>query len=234
MAALPFPLLIAEKAMQEFVRRWLAGMEPQLFLETNQDGIISINSSVKTSSKLQQHVLELDPMPQLHPYLLHQCKSSPSRLRRRKRREMRKKTIEALDKSTNTEEIDDENVVEKTPVLNYTNLSQVPLNYLWEYEELQHRNPGATEQTESQDQDLESSLNKTSVVFKYKPTIDDELNGSQSRYNLASAESRKYKQCDKEMYDYLEEQKRQKDLEIQKLTNKMTLGFTPMKPKKPF
>ena len=86
MAALPLPLLIAEKAMQEFVRRWLAGMEPQLLLETNQDGIILINSSVKTSSKLQQYVLELDPMPQLHPYLLHQRKPSPSRLRRRKRR----------------------------------------------------------------------------------------------------------------------------------------------------
>ena len=130
MAALPFPLLIAEKAMQEFVRRWLAGMEPQLLLETNQDGIILINSSVKTSSKFQQHVSELDPMlmPQLNPYLLHRRKPSPSRLRRRKRREMCKKTRETLDKSTNTEEINDENVLEKTPVLNYPDLSQVPPN----------------------------------------------------------------------------------------------------------
>ena len=213
MAALPFPLLIAEKAMQEFVRRWLAGMEPQLLLETNQDGIILINSIVKTPSKLQQHVPELDPMMLLNPYMLHRGRPSPSRLRRRKRREMCKKTRETLDKSTNTEEINDENVLEKTPVLNYPDLSQVPPNHL------QHRNPGANVQTELQDT---------------LPMIDGELNGSQSRCNLASAYSRKYKQCDQEMYDYLEEQKIQKDLEIQKLTKKITLGFTPMKTKKPF
>ena len=57
MVALPFPLLIAEKAMLEFVRRWLAGMEP---LETNQDGIIMINSSVRTPSKAQYKALRLD------------------------------------------------------------------------------------------------------------------------------------------------------------------------------
>ena len=194
-------------------------MEPQLLLETNQDGIILINSIVKTSSKRQQHVPELDPTMLLNPYMLHRGRPSPSRLRRRKRREMCKKTRETLDKSTNTEEINDENVLEKTPVLNYPDLSQVPPNYLCEYEKLQHRNPGENVQTELQDT---------------LPMIDGELNESQSRYNLVSAYSRKYKQCDKEMYDYLEEQKRQKDLEIQKLTKKMTLGFTPMKTKKPF
>ena len=64
--------------------------------------------------------------------------------------------------------------------------------------------------------------------------IDDELHESQSRYNLTSADSRNYNQCDKEMYNYLEEQKRQKDLEIQKLTKKLNLGFKPMETKKPF
>ena len=91
MAGIPLPLLLAEKAMQEFVKRWLAGMEPQLLLETNHDGIILINSSVKTTSKWQHPSRikgsELNLMPQSpNPYLKHN-KLSPSRLRRRKRRE---------------------------------------------------------------------------------------------------------------------------------------------------
>ena len=176
-------------------------------------------------------------MLQLNPYLVSQRKTSPSRLRRRKRREMCKKTVEKLDKSTNTEEINVETVIENanTPILNYPNLSRVLTNSLCEHEELQHRNPGATMQIESQDLYLESSLDEGSDLFKHKdtrPMIYSEVHESQ--ISLSSADSRKYNHRDKELYDYLEEQKRQKDLEIQKLTGKLTLGFKPMKTKKPF
>ena len=43
---LPVALAVAEKALCEFSNQWLAGLQPQLSLETSEDGQIWINSRV--------------------------------------------------------------------------------------------------------------------------------------------------------------------------------------------
>ena len=47
MASIPLPMILVEKAIQEFTKRWFTGLQPKLTLEANQDGSISINSSVQ-------------------------------------------------------------------------------------------------------------------------------------------------------------------------------------------
>ena len=64
---------------------------------------------------------------------------------------MCKKTPETLDKSTNTEEIEVETVIENAPIfapfLTNPNLSQVPQSSLCEHVELQHSNPRSNMET---------------------------------------------------------------------------------------
>ena len=43
---LPLALAVAEKAIREFSNQWLAGLQPQLSLETGPDGQILVNSRV--------------------------------------------------------------------------------------------------------------------------------------------------------------------------------------------
>ena len=43
---LPLALAVAEKAFREFSNQWLAGLQPQLSLETSKDGQIWVNSRV--------------------------------------------------------------------------------------------------------------------------------------------------------------------------------------------
>jgi hypothetical protein len=43
---LPLALAVAEKAIREFSNQWLAGLQPQLSLETGPDGQIWVNSRV--------------------------------------------------------------------------------------------------------------------------------------------------------------------------------------------
>ena len=40
---LPLALAVAEKAIHEFSNQWLAGLQPQLSLETGPDGQILVN-----------------------------------------------------------------------------------------------------------------------------------------------------------------------------------------------
>ena len=44
--SIPLALAVAEKAIREFSNQWLAGLQPQLSLETAPDGQIWVNSRV--------------------------------------------------------------------------------------------------------------------------------------------------------------------------------------------
>ena len=84
---LPLSLAVADKAFYDFSNQWLAGLQPQLSLETGPDGQIRISSrvvaeNVPTSAKfvLRRPAEEVGPRHRPRPH-------GPSRQRRRLRRE---------------------------------------------------------------------------------------------------------------------------------------------------
>ena len=77
-------LTLAEQAVQEFFRRWCAGLQPCLLLETHTNGEIYVNSRVTTGVTLPQQTEQADWLPPHgHRHPRHQ---GPARLRRRARR----------------------------------------------------------------------------------------------------------------------------------------------------
>ena len=97
---LPLALAVAERALYNFSNQWLAGLQPQLILETSPDGQICVSSrvvagDVPTHAKLvlRRHAEEaedrVNPHCQVgqagHQHRPH--RHSPSRERRRLRRE---------------------------------------------------------------------------------------------------------------------------------------------------
>ena len=84
---LPLAIQVAEKAMQEFIKRWLAGLQPHLFLETNHDGQISVASKVSPAANARSlpyhaHV----PHPRHHMPRPQPHRDTPARRRRREKR----------------------------------------------------------------------------------------------------------------------------------------------------
>ena len=84
---LPLAIQVAEKAMQEFINRWLAGLQSHLFLETNHDGQISVASKVSPAANARSlpyhaHV----PHPRSHMPRPQPHRDTPARRRRREKR----------------------------------------------------------------------------------------------------------------------------------------------------
>ena len=84
---LPLALAVAEKAIREFSNQWLAGLQPQLSLETASDGQIWINSRVAAGDVPTQAPVVLhhaDAEKATRPY--HPRRKGPSYHRRLLRR----------------------------------------------------------------------------------------------------------------------------------------------------
>ena len=85
----PHPLIVADKAFIEFIKRWQAGLKPHLLLETCDDGKICVSSRVTANhhpsqyrnaeEASRQHKTEQVHPP--YPYL-HKRHQGPSQLRR--------------------------------------------------------------------------------------------------------------------------------------------------------
>ena len=89
----PFALAMAEQDVQEFLRRWCAGLQPCLLLETHSNGDIFVSSGVTCGFNLPQQSAQADWAHSGHTYPPRcQC---PSRLRRRARRAHARATEEA-------------------------------------------------------------------------------------------------------------------------------------------
>ena len=90
--SLPLPIQVAENAIQEFLKRWCAGLQPCLLLETNPDGQILVSSKVSAAAndRTPYHRQARPRFPyraQVLPFHLPQThRDSPSRRRRRERR----------------------------------------------------------------------------------------------------------------------------------------------------
>ena len=81
----PLPLLVANRAMCEFRSLWLAGLQPQLQLETSPDGQIRVSTNVVT----EVYSVPVRPIPVLLgrvPGPLQRSRNGPSRQRRRGKR----------------------------------------------------------------------------------------------------------------------------------------------------
>ena len=65
---LPLALAVAEKALLEFSNQWLAGLQPQLSLETGNDGQILVNSRVAAVD-----------VPTRAPVVPHHAEEAPGR-----------------------------------------------------------------------------------------------------------------------------------------------------------
>ena len=89
-----FPLVIAEKAMHEFCRQWLAGLQPCLSLETAPDGSIRVCSKVIAGSVATSHPHDAHHD---HAEKAQKRKKGPSYHRRLRRREAARKAAAATD-----------------------------------------------------------------------------------------------------------------------------------------
>ena len=96
----PLPLAVTERAMHEFCNLWLAGLEPQLYLETSPDGNIHVRTGVAAKCVLP----ERPNLPLHHRYQpRHKTRSQIRRKERRARARAaaRSSTVQD-DKSTQT------------------------------------------------------------------------------------------------------------------------------------
>ena len=95
----PFALLLAEQAVQEFFKRWCAGLQPCLLLETNASGEIFVSSKVTCGVPQQS---EQADWPHSNGQPHHRLRQGPARLRRRARRAHARATAEAAAKAAAT------------------------------------------------------------------------------------------------------------------------------------
>jgi hypothetical protein len=91
---LPLALAVAEKAMFDFSNQWLAGLRPQLLLETGQDGQIFMSSRVAAGDvPTRANIVLRRPAAQVGRHQAeqvgqqpHRRRNGPSQQRRRLRR----------------------------------------------------------------------------------------------------------------------------------------------------
>ena len=88
----PLALVVAEKAMREFVNQWIAGLQPKLSIETSPNGDILVSSNVRAENVFSQarravsdHVAA-EASGRGHHDHSHQRRKSPSYHRRLRRR----------------------------------------------------------------------------------------------------------------------------------------------------
>ena len=90
----PFALVLAKQAVREFFKRWCAGLQPCLLLETNSNGEIFVSSRVTCGVTSPQQSKQADwPHSNEQPHPRH--RQGPARLRRRARRAQARATAEA-------------------------------------------------------------------------------------------------------------------------------------------
>ena len=67
----PFAIAMAEQAVQEFFKRWFAGLQPSLLLETQSNGDISVSSRVTCGVTLPEQSEQSDwPHSHGHPIVM--------------------------------------------------------------------------------------------------------------------------------------------------------------------
>ena len=121
---LPLALAVAEKALLEFSNQWLAGLQPQLSLETGNDGQILVNFrvaavDVPTRAPVVPHHAEEAPgrcqageaLQRPRPH----CRRGPSYQRRLLRRAAARTAAATADKAIQTVLEPDEAVQDATP-----------------------------------------------------------------------------------------------------------------------
>ena len=132
MSHIPFSpaLRLAEKALREFSCQWLSGLQPQLFLETNRNGDVLINLKVVASNHnyqpdYQQHGEHAAEASHQEGHggchSQHQAgpvrdKNSPSRRRRRARRETTRFAYKSNECKISANAFIEENEVNETAV----------------------------------------------------------------------------------------------------------------------
>ena len=230
--SLPLAIQVAENAMQEFIKRWLSGLQPCLLLETNHEGQIFVTSKVPAAAKAWinqanlQQIRPLFPHAQvLHRHLPRTHRDSPSRRRRRERR-AKARQDQAADQTAPQD--DQAAVIVAAP---------------------QFLPPPAAAETAAKnahenDAEIDDSVSHHKPVRPVEQSQPTAAQVAPLHLVLGAAQAHPHPQqrvqvndelCrDQDFYEYLEQQRIVKERQIRELSTKMNFGFTPKHIKKPF
>ena len=220
----PLPLVVAERAMWEFRHLWLKGLQPQLHLEMSPDGQICVNAGViaEYSSPAMPNLL-LNHQP--HDYKPR--RKSPSQIRRKKRRAL------ARAAAPGPSQVQADAAVQAVhgAADKAVQVSTIPVQTKALVRSVAVQERLCCDIYENNYQADPPSL--TSVIPHPNREQPPEVYDGQFMQVQIQKQNR-HQQLPVDVVTDLENQKRMKEIQLQQLTNKINLGFKPMKTRKPF
>ena len=238
----PLPILVADRAMCEFRSLWLAGLQPQLHLETSPDGHMHVSTRVAA-------VYSFPVWPNQHPHSPqyqqeHKTRpKTPSQIRRKEKRALARKArtlgssavhvekaTQSLNKAVQASLEISEAAMQTQPPVVSTTAAQTDLNcddFL-----------DPDENYQSTPTSQQPCLPILQSVQQQRPVVHDDIRSEvYSRKQELPHCHHPPAYFDKEReyhYEYLENERRKKELQLQQLSAKIKLGFKPVNARKPF
>ena len=251
------PIQVAENAMQEFLKRLCAGLQPCLLLETNPEGQILVTSKVFAAANdckpYHRHPRPLFPYhAQVLPcHLPRAHRNSPSRQRRRERRAKARQeqpaetgAAQAVEQAEQAAEQDDQAAAiapQFLPPLT-AEKTAAPINAPENVAEIDDIDIVATETYLPKLHSSDLSRQKTVHHLRQAQSLPTAAQVAPLHPVLGAVQAHPHERgqvndeiChDQAFYGFLEQQRREKENQIRELTTKMNFGFTPKHSKKPF